>query len=83
MPGQFKAAIAEFDNVLQFMPDLPDARKFRAAAVDGEDHLNVVQKTVETVGTTGIYAIVGALLLGAVLVIVLRGKSRPRNRRRR
>jgi Trypsin-like peptidase domain/FHA domain len=73
--GQFKAAIAEFDNVLQFMPDLPDARKFRAAAVDGEDHLNVVQKTVETVGTTGIYAIVGALLLGAIVVIAMRGKK--------
>jgi S1-C subfamily serine protease len=70
--GQFKAAIAEFDNVLQFMPDLPDARKFRAAAVDGEDHLSVVQKAVETVGATGLYAIVGALLLGAVMVIVLR-----------
>jgi len=70
--GQFKAAIAEFDNVLQFMPELPDARKFRAAAVDGEDHLNVVQKTVETVGTTGIYAAVGALLLCAILVIALR-----------
>jgi S1-C subfamily serine protease len=73
--SQFKSAIAEFDNVLQFMPDLPDARKFRAAAVDGEDHLNFVQKTVETVGTTGIYAIVGALLLGAILVVALRGKS--------
>jgi serine protease Do len=73
--GQFKSAIAEFDNVLQFMPDLPDARKFRAAAVDGEDHLNVVQKTIETVGTTGIYAIVGALLLGAILVIAMRGKK--------
>jgi hypothetical protein len=70
--SQFKAAIAEFDNVLQFMPDLPDARKFRAAAVDGEDHLSVVQKTVETVGTTGIFVIVGALLLGAVLVLALR-----------
>jgi S1-C subfamily serine protease len=73
--GQFKAAIAEFDNVLQFMPDLPDARKFRAAAVDGEDHLSVVQKTVETVGMTGIYIIVGALLLGAVLVMMLRKSS--------
>ena len=70
--SQFKAAIAEFDNVLQFMPDLPDARKFRAAAVDGEDHLSVVQKTVETVGMTGIYVIVGALLLGAILVMALR-----------
>jgi serine protease Do len=70
--SQFKAAIAEFDNVLQFMPDLPDARKFRAAAVDGEDHLSVVQKTIETVGMTGIYAIVGALLLGALLVLALR-----------
>jgi serine protease Do len=78
--SQFKAAIAEFDNVLQFMPDLPDARKFRAAAVDGEDHLSVVQKTVEAVGTTGIYVIVGALLLGAVLVLALRksqAKSGP------
>jgi serine protease Do len=70
--GQFKAAISEFDNVLQFMPDLPDARKFRAAAVDGEDHLNIAQKTVETVGTTGIYVIVGALLLGAVMIIAMR-----------
>ena len=70
--GEFKAAISEFDNVLQFMPDLPDARKFRAAAVDGEDHLNISQKAIETVGMTGIYAIVGALLLVAVLVVVLR-----------
>jgi hypothetical protein len=61
--------------VLQFMPDLPDARKFRAAAVDGEDHLNVVQKTVEAVGTTGIYVIVGALLLGAIVVMAMRGKK--------
>ncbi len=81
--SQFKSAIAEFDNVLQFMPDLPDARKFRAAAVDGEDHLSVVQKTVEAVGTTGIYVIVGALLLGAILVLALRkspAKSAPAQR---
>jgi FHA domain len=81
--SQFKAAIAEFDNVLQFMPDLPDARKFRAAAVDGEDHQSVVQKTVEAVGTTGIYVIVGALLLGAILVLALRrspAKSAPAQR---
>jgi hypothetical protein len=78
--GEFKAAITEFDNVLQFMPDLPDARKFRAAAVDGEDHLSIVQKTVETVGTTGLYAIGGALILAAILVIALRkpaAKSKP------
>jgi serine protease Do len=78
--GQFKGAIAEFDNVLQFMPDLPDARKFRAAAVDGEDHLNIVQKTVETVGTTGIYAIVGALLLGAVIIVALRKSKSPESK---
>ena len=78
--GEFKSAITEFDNVLQFMPDLPDARKFRAAAVDGEDHLSIVQKTVETVGTTGLYAIVGGLVLVAILVLlaVRKPAAKPR-----
>jgi S1-C subfamily serine protease len=78
--GEFKSAITEFDNVLQFMPDLPDARKFRAAAVDGEDHLSIVQKTVETVGTTGLYAIVGGLALVAVLVVLAVRKPAAKQR---
>jgi len=74
--GQFRKAIAEFDNVLQFMPDLPDAKKYRAAAVVAEDKLNPLQKLVETTGTTPLYVVVLILLLGAV-ALVMRRKPVP------
>jgi len=70
--GQFRKAIAEFDNVLQFMPDLPDAKKYRAAAVVAEDKLNPLQKLVETTGTTPLYIVVLILLLGAVALVMRR-----------
>ena len=70
--SEFRAAIAEFDNILQFMPDLPDAKKFRAAAVVGEDNLTFLQRVVETTGTTGLYVAVLILLLGTTLLFVRR-----------
>ncbi|HYB76667.1 MAG TPA: trypsin-like peptidase domain-containing protein [Candidatus Bathyarchaeia archaeon] len=74
--GQFHKAIAEFDNVLQFMPDLPDAKKYRAAAVVAEDKLNPLQKLVETTGTTPLYILVLVLVLAAV-ALVMRRKPAP------
>jgi S1-C subfamily serine protease len=74
--GQFRKAITEFDNVLQFMPDLPDAKKYRAAAVVAEDRLNPLQKLVETTGTTPLYVAVLVLLVGAG-ALVLRRKPAP------
>jgi S1-C subfamily serine protease len=70
--GQFRKSITEFDNVLQFMPDLPDAKKYRASAVVAEDHLSALQKLVETTGTLPLYAGVLVLLLAAAAVIFLR-----------
>jgi len=74
--GQFRKAITEFDNVLQFMPDLPDAKKYRAAALAAEDKLNPVQKLIESTGTTPLYVVVLVLLLAAV-AIALRRKPVP------
>jgi S1-C subfamily serine protease len=70
--GQFKKSIAEFDNVLQFMPELTDAKKFRAAAVLGEDHLSFTQRLIESTGTTPLYVGVGVLLLLAIGIVLMR-----------
>ncbi|MBZ5657656.1 MAG: trypsin-like peptidase domain-containing protein [Acidobacteriia bacterium] len=74
--AQFRKAITEFDNVLQFMPELSDAKKYRAAAVVAEDQLNPLQKLVETTGTTPLYIVVLVLLVGAG-ALVLRRKPAP------
>jgi S1-C subfamily serine protease len=63
--GKCRDSIAEFDNVLQFMPDMPDAKNFRMAAVKCWDEKNPLERVMETYGAM-VY-VVGAL---AILVIV-------------
>lgn len=74
--GQYQKAIGEFDNALQFMPDLPDAKKYRASAVIAEDQLTFFQKMMETTGKAPLYGIALILLLGATF-LVLRRKPAP------
>jgi serine protease Do len=70
--GEYRKSITEFDNVLQFMPDLPDAKKYRAAALAAEDRLNPLQKLVETTGTVPLYGAVLVLLLAAGALVLRR-----------
>jgi S1-C subfamily serine protease len=64
--GKCRDSIGEFDNVLQFMPDMADAKSFRMAAVKCWDEKNPVQRMFESY--TGMAYAIGAL---AVLVIVV------------
>jgi S1-C subfamily serine protease len=75
--GQYRQAIGEFDNALQFMPDLPDVKKYRASAVLAEDHLSPLQKMLETTGKLPIYAAAGILLLGALALVLRRKRPEP------
>lgn len=75
--GQYRRSIAEFENAMQFMPDQPDAKKYRASAVLAEDQLSPTQKMLETTGKLPLYAAAGILLLGA-LALLLRRKQPER-----
>src|SRR6185369_4051747 len=46
--SEYHQAIGEFDNALQFMPESPDVKKYRASAVLAEDQLSPTQKVMET-----------------------------------
>jgi serine protease Do len=72
-------AIGEFDNVAQFMPGLPDAQKYRAAAVACVDQMKWYEKVMESLGTTGIVVIAAIIVLGllAFLVFGRGGKAQP------
>jgi hypothetical protein len=45
--GRCHSSISEFDNVLQYMPDLPDAKQYRQAAVTCYDAENPVQRLMD------------------------------------
>jgi S1-C subfamily serine protease len=75
--GQYHKAIGEFDNALQFMPDLPDVKKYRASAVLAEDQLSPTHKLLETTGKLPLYAGAGILLLGAIALVLRRKRPEP------
>lgn len=75
--GQYHQAIAEFDNAMQFMPDQPDAKKYRASAVLAEDQLSPTQRFLETTGKLPLYAAAGILLLGALALLLRRKRPEP------
>ncbi len=66
--GKCNHAIAEFDNVLQFMPALRDAQKYRGAAVACVDKEGPFEKLTET---TGIYPLIAIPIVLVVLIVVL------------
>lgn len=61
--GRCRASLGEFDNVLQYMPDLPDAMQYRAAAVSCYDHQNPVQRLMDD-SPWAIYLVLGVVVLG-------------------
>ena len=75
--GQYHQAIGEFDNALQFMPDSPDVKKYRASAVLAEDQLSPTQKMLETTGKLPLYAAAGVLVLGALALVLRRKRPEP------
>jgi S1-C subfamily serine protease len=72
--GHCNHAIAEFDNVSQFMPGLRDAQKYRALAVDCEDRKGFVDKMMESPSKWPILAILVIVVLGGGLWLLL-GRS--------
>jgi serine protease Do len=62
--GKCNQAIAEFDNVAQFMPGLRDAQKYRGAAVDCVDKMSWFPKLTESTGKWPIVAILAIVILG-------------------
>jgi len=61
--GRCSASLAEFDNVLQYMPDLQDAKQYRAAAVTCYDHESPVMRAMGE-SPWVIYVVVGIVILG-------------------
>jgi serine protease Do len=76
---QCTRAIAEFDNVAQFMPGLPDAGKYRALAVACVDQMTWYEKLMESVGKTGLVVIVAIIVVGLLLFMMIArsGKAQP------
>jgi len=73
--GQCDRATAEFDNVSQFMAGLPDAQRYRAAAVKCWDDMGPVEKVTKTIGMGPVYGLVAIMILGAVALLAFRRSS--------
>lgn len=68
--GKCKASIAEFDNVLQMMPGLPDAKQYRNIAAKCWNEKTPIQKFMETSGWVAYAA--GGIIIAAILLLMLR-----------
>jgi serine protease Do len=69
--GRCHASLAEFDDVLQFMPGLPDAQQYRAAAVACYDTENPVERIMDD-SRWVIYLIGGIVILGLGVLVMRR-----------
>lgn len=72
--GKCKAAISEFDNILQMMPGLPDAKQYRNIAAKCWDEKSGLQKFMETSGWVA-YAAGGIILIALAALLVRRRPS--------
>jgi serine protease Do len=72
--GKCKAAISEFDNILQLMPGLPDAKQYRNVAAKCWNDKTAIQKFMETSGWVA-YAAGGIVVLALVFLIMRRQPS--------
>lgn len=66
--GKCNGAISEFDNVQQFLPDLPDAKKYRSFAVTCVDKMSWFDKTLETTGPIPLGGIAVVVIVGLILL---------------
>ena len=71
--GKCKASIAEFDNVLQLMPGLPDAAQYRNAAAKCWQDKSEIQRVMETSGWVVYTGVIIALV--AIVAVVLRSRG--------
>ncbi|HTR25762.1 MAG TPA: trypsin-like peptidase domain-containing protein [Terriglobales bacterium] len=72
-----RSSIPEFDDVLQFMPGLPDAARLRASAVECVDNETIVDKISDSpAGPWLLYGLVGIAIL-AIAAMVMRSRSAP------
>jgi serine protease Do len=70
-----RMSVPEFDDVLQFMPGLPDAARLRASAVECVDSESMIDKVSDSpVGPWLLYGLVGLTILG-IGAMVLRSRS--------
>ena len=72
--GQCKAAIPEFDNALQMLPNLPDARQYRNLAAKCWSDKGAFEKFRETSGWMA-YVAIGIVILAILLLILMRRRS--------
>jgi hypothetical protein len=68
--GRCHSSIPEFDNVLQYLPDLPDAKQYRQAAVTCYDAENPVQRMTDD-APWALYVVI-VLLLAATAILAFR-----------
>jgi len=70
-----RSSIPEFDDVLQFMPGLPDATRLRSSAVECVDSEGFVDKVSDSpAGPWLLYGLVGIAIL-AIAVVVMRSRT--------
>lgn len=61
--GGCHTSLSEFDNVLQYMPDLPDAKQYREAAVTCYDRESPVQRLMDDT-PWAVYVVVAIVVMG-------------------
>ncbi len=72
-----RSSIPEFDDVLQFMPGLPDAARLRSSAVECVDSETIIDKMTDSPsGPWLLYGLVGIAIL-AIAAMVMRTRSAP------
>jgi serine protease Do len=70
-----RMSIPEFDDVLQFMPGLPDAARLRASAVECVDNEKITDRISDSpTGPWLLYGLVGIAIL-AIAAMVMRSRS--------
>lgn len=70
-----RSSIPEFDDVLQFMPGLPDATRLRSSAVECVDNEGFVEKVSDSpAGPWLLYGLVGIAILG-IAAVVMRSRT--------
>lgn len=74
--GKCHKATAEFDNVSQFMPNLPDVAKYRALDVKCADAESALSVFLESDSAIPIMAIVGIIIIGGIIFLLF-GRRKP------
>jgi serine protease Do len=74
--GKCHRAMAEFENVGQFLPGLPDVSKYRALDVKCADAEGPLATFMESENAVPILAIVGIIIVGGIVFLVF-GRRKP------